>query len=112
MSIHSMEELMRTAKRLGAEETRRESEDYLELVLRRDKQPALEDALQRYFGVPFKPAGTRPCETCDKLSGSHGGITTDQTLYFTEREKLPNAAMIWPWSDGERLTVKIIQDCL
>ena len=23
-----------------------------------------------------------------------------------------NVAMIWPWNDGRRLTVKIIQDCL
>ena len=112
MSIHSMEELMRTAKRIGAEETRRESEDYLELVMNREKLDTLEQALQHYFGEPFKPAGVRPSDVCEKVSGSYGGITTDQTLYFTERENVPNAAMIWPWADGKRLTVKIIQDCL
>ena len=112
MSIRSMEDLMRAAKKLGVEETRRESEDYLELVISREKQDELEEALQHYFGTPFKPAGIRPCETCDRVSSSYGGITTDQTLYFTNREELPNAALLWPWMDGKRVTVKIVQDCL
>lgn len=112
MSIHSMEELMRTAKHIGAEETRRESEDYLEMVVDLGKLGAIETAFRHYFGVAFKPAGVRPCETCDKVSEPYGGITTDQTLYFTAKDELSNAAMIWPWTDGRRATIKIIQDCL
>jgi hypothetical protein len=36
-------------------------------------------------------------------------VERDQTLYFAEREEAPSLALIWPWGDGKRATVKILR---
>jgi hypothetical protein len=38
-----------------------------------------------------------------------GGIMPGQTLYFRSEGSESIFAMLWPWQDGIRTTVKIIQ---
>jgi hypothetical protein len=111
MTIRSIEEVMWKAKRIPHEQARRESEDYLELVMSWDSLQEIMILFEGYFGPALKPAGAEACERSAKLTENYGGIETNQILYYTEKEKQSNAAMIWPWNDGRRATVKIIQGC-
>ena len=105
--MRSLEEVIYKAKRIPHEETRRESEEYLEIVANQETLKQLIPVLETYFGPAFKPAGKEPCDTCDEHTEPFGGIAKNQTLYLTHKEDLPHVAMIWPWNDGRRATVKI-----
>ncbi len=111
MPIVSIEEVMRRAKGIAHEQTRRESEDYLELVMFQESLGEIHRIFTNYFGPPLKPFGEEVSTEVEKCAEAYGGIQTDQTLYYTEREYAPNLAMIWPWDDGKRVTVKIVQGC-
>ncbi len=109
--IHSIEEVMRKARSISHEETRRESEDYLEMVMYRDSLPDVEGLLLNYFGSAIKPAGREASEEAERLSNAHGGVSKEQTLFHVARDSGSQLAMIWPWADGKRMTVKILQEC-
>ena len=109
MPINSIEEVIRRVRSINHEETRRESEDYLELVTKLETIGSLKSIFEGYFGPAFKPAGQEACDESEKHAKAHGGILEDQVLYYTDREGFPNTAMIWPWQDGKRATIKIIQ---
>lgn len=105
--MRSLEEVIYKAKRIPHEQTRRESEDYLEIVGDQTTLKELVPVLESYFGPAFKPAGKAPCATCDEHTESLGGVEAGQTLYIARKEATPHVAMIWPWQDGRRATVKI-----
>lgn len=102
---------MRRARKIRHEQTRRESEDYLEMVMFRDSWDDLSKLLVGYFGAPLKGAGQEACDQASRVSDAYGGIALDQVLYHSSREEAEQVAMIWPWSDGKRMTVKIVQEC-
>ena len=109
--IRSIEEVMRRTKGIAHEQTRRESEDYLELVMFRSSLEEVHRIFENYFGPPLKPFGAEVTAEAQEFAQSYGGVETDQALYYTERETEPSLGMIWPWQDGKRLTVKIVQGC-
>jgi hypothetical protein len=108
-TIGSIEEVIRRVKDIDYEEARRESEDYLELVVTREALRDLHFLLESYFGPAFKPAGQDACRLSEGRSRWFGGVKKDQILYYTERENVPAVALIWPWNDGRRATLKIAQ---
>lgn len=103
-------ELLKKIKQLNFGEKRSDTSDYLELVIHRDRMDKLEEILKDYFGPPFKPAGKNPTKEALQHSAQYGGVWKDQTLYYAERDGFASGVMMWPWSDGERTTVKIIHD--
>lgn|GEM_PF-417067 len=107
MPISTIDEVIWRAKRFRHEEARRESEDYLELVIYQDSLLEFRQLLEDYFGPAFE--GDDPGLKALQHAGKYGGIGKDQVLYYTEKEQQPSLAMIWPWSDGRRATLKIIQ---
>jgi hypothetical protein len=111
MSVQTLDEVMRKAKKISHEQTRRESEDYLEMVMYQNTWPDIERLFRDYFGAAVKPAGEEVEEESEYISNPHGGLSKEQTLFYSERDSMVQLAMIWPWSDGKRMTVKIIQEC-
>ncbi len=109
--IHSIDEVMRRVRGISHEETRRESEDYLEMVMFKNTLPDVEGLFLNYFGPALKPAGREACEEAERLSNGHGGVSKEQILFHANRENSNQMAMIWPWADGKRMTVKILQEC-
>ena len=67
-------------------------------------------SLKNFFGAPVKPFGSKPTAKDQKWTAAYGGIFKNQALYCLEEEAAINLAMIWPWTDGMLLTVKIIQE--
>lgn len=99
------------ARKIRHEETRRESEDYLEMVMFRESWNDLLGLFGGYFGLPLKAPGEEPGDEASRISNPYGGIAKDQVLYHAFHEEADQVAMIWPWSDGKRITVKIVQEC-
>ena len=111
MSSQTLDELMRRARGIKHEQTRRESEDYLEMVMFRDSWNDVQNLFDGYFGAPIKGAGNDADDNAERVSETYGGITREQVLYHLQRAGSDHVAMIWPWSDGKRMTVKIAQEC-
>ena len=105
------EEVVRKAKKISHEQTRRESEEYLEMVMFRHSLQELERLFENHFGSALKPAGQEPQEDVERIANNHGGIAKEQILYHASRDHMRQMAMVWPWADGKRMTVKLIQEC-
>ena len=101
---------MRSVRKIPHEQTRRESEDYLEMVMFLDSWHDVLGVFDGYFGEPLKAPGDMPDKAACSISDAYGGITEEQALYHTSRDNTQQVAMIWPWSDGKRMTVKILQE--
>ena len=102
-------ELTGALKNIPFDEKRKEFEGYFEFVLLKQELLRLYPVLEKYFGVPFKPAGVAPSRKAQDYAKQYGGIQKQQTLYYRERAGLSSCAMVWPWNDGSRATVKIAQ---
>ena len=111
MKSHTIEELMRRTRQIEHEQTRRESEEYLEMVMFKDSWNEVLSLFDGYFGSPLKAAGQEADEEAETVANRFGGIAQEQVLYHSARENAEHIAMIWPWSDGKRMTVKILQEC-
>ena len=111
MSMHTIEDLMRHVRKIRHEQTRRESEDYLEMVMFRESWNDVLRLFEDYFGAPVKSPGEEPNDEAQRLSDPYGGVAKDQILYHASRDTSSQVAMVWPWSDGKRMTVKIVQEC-
>ena len=107
---NTIDEVMRKAKKIEHEQTRRESEDYLEMVMFLGSMKDLGQLFDGYFGPAMKQSGEEPQAEAEEITNRYGGIAKDQILYHTQRESARQLAMVWPWSDGKRMTVKIIQE--
>ena len=105
----TFEELIFEVKKESFEELRSESDEGLEFVMRAEKLNSLNPTLERFFGAATKPAGVRPRGEEDALTSSFGGILKNQTLYSHAQNGTSHLAMIWPWGDGEHVTVKIFK---
>ena len=105
------EEVVRKAKKISHEQTRRESEEYLEMVMFQHSLQELQQILESHFGSALKAAGQEAPEEVEHIVNNHGGISKEQILYHTTRDRMRQLAMVWPWSDGRRMTVKLIQEC-
>ena len=111
MSFMMFEEVLRKAKKISHEQTRRESEEYLEMVMFQNSLPELRDLLEGHFGTALKHAGQEVDEDVERITNNHGGMSREQILYHGTRDHMRQLAMVWPWADGKRMTVKLIQEC-
>ena len=102
-------ELTRDLKNIPFDEQRKDSEGYFEFVLSSRQLPPLYPILEKYFGAPFKPAGVAPSSQAQDCAKKYGGIQKQQTLYYVQRAGLSSCAMVWPWNDGSRSTIKVAQ---
>ena len=100
-------ELVRELKKAPLDELRKEEDGYFECVVEERHLARLYASLERYFGVPFKPPGVAPTAEHSRKSRAYGGIRRQQTLYYVARGGFDNCAMIWPWNDRSRATLKL-----
>lgn len=108
----SFEELLSRLQQIPFDEERKHVDGYLEFVLSSRHLAHLYPVLEEYFGVPFKPAGMAPSAEAADFAKNYGGIQKHQTLYFLKEGGVGNCAMIWPWGDNTRATVKVARGTL
>ncbi len=95
-------------KQLGLELLRTDTKDYFEAVIIKEELAKLEERLKKFFGEPSWPAEGQLSSEIQKKINSFGGIMPGQTLYCKKDGRDSIFAMLWPWQDGLRTTVKIM----
>lgn len=100
-------ELAAEIKKLPPDELRSDSAQLFECVFDTKSSGKLTAALEGFFGTALKPAGQSPTKELKACSDQFGGVRDNQTLYFAEREGISYCALIWPWSDETKATLKV-----
>lgn len=103
-------ELQQAFGQVTCEERREQTEAYLEVVVSRKDMPDAAAVLQSYFGPPLKPEGQKPSREVSLLADPYGGIRGNQTLYAVQGEEGQAMALLWPWSGGDLITIKVVLD--
>ena len=101
------DELAAAVREAKLVEMRGQKEKYLEVVVAVADLAPVTDLFNTYFGAPFKAMGQRPSPEADLYAGPFGGVQTGQMLYIRKVENLVHGALLWPWGDGNSVTVKI-----
>lgn len=94
-------------KKLGFKMVRLDADDFFEAVLSKSELEQLSKKLDSLFGPPKWPSEKQLSIEVSEIIQDFGGIRDDQTLYFLNEKNLSVFAMLWPWSDGERITFKL-----
>ncbi len=101
------EELKSAIKEINHEVYRADLEDYLEVVLFRKDLERIIGMLETFFGDASRmSAGNLPSRAKERIS-PFGGLVSGQTLYYHEKDEHFIFAMLWPWQDGQRITLKV-----
>ncbi len=95
-------EIKKELGRVNFQTLRVDKENYFEAVFVKDELVKLVPVLQQIFG--------EPAEHSDKIQDmlkDIGGVWPGQTLFILNDGKGLMFAMLWPWQDGERITLKM-----
>lgn len=102
------EKIREEVKKLAFESLRTDSSDYFEAVIIKEELAKLHERLAGLLGAPAWPSKNGLSAEIKRKVDGFGGIMPGQTLYFRNEGKSAVFAMLWPWQDGLRTTVKII----
>jgi len=103
------EDLIQSVLTAPLQEMRTQTETFVEVVMTVQNAGSLEPVLTDFFGAAVKPAGKEPTREIRDSAESYGGIWKNQTMYLTAQDNIACAAMLWPWSDGETVTLKLFR---
>ncbi len=96
-------------KSLSFDSLRTDCDNLFEGVVVKKELEKLNARLKNFLGEPVYPSQNRLTQEVQETIGGFGGIKPGQTLYYKNSGNNRILAMLWPWQDGERTTVKIIQ---
>lgn len=100
-------DLIKEVKGVTFVELRKDSEVYFEAVVTKKELEDLTKRLEQFFGLPAWPSKSKLSSQVQNMIKDFGGIMPNQTLYFLSDGSDCAFAMLWPWSDGSHITVKI-----
>jgi len=101
------DDILFQARDLGVHERRSLSAEYCELVFFSRDLDAWYRILSSALGEPRKPPGQEPTVSDLDLTHKTGGIRINQTLFEKDFGEETIIAKIWPWDDGEHMTLKM-----
>lgn len=102
-------ELRKNMKKLNFESLRTDCDNFFEAVIFKQEMDRLSLQLKNLLGEPVYPSKNRLAFKVQETVDGFGGIMPGQTLYYKNLGKDSIFAMLWPWKDGQRTTIKIIQ---
>jgi hypothetical protein len=102
-----LNEFLARSAQLPIVERRLASEAYAELVILQEHLSDWEILLSEMFGPAAKPAGAPPTARDLLLSGMLGSIRMEQSLYKREWGGVTVVALLWPWTNGMHITLKL-----
>ena len=85
---------------------RTDDNEYFEAVLKSPDLGLLISRLDDSFGSRAWPSGQSLSGQAQKIVNDCGGIRKGQTLYFQGDVTCSVFVMLWPWQDGEHITLK------
>jgi hypothetical protein len=93
-------------KSIDLETVRVDDETFLEAVFLKKNLARLQDELNKIFSSPAWPSKDKLSAEAQEAIKSFGGIMAGQTLYFLSQNNESVFVMLWPWGDGEHITLK------
>ena len=96
-------------KSFSFEVLRTDCDNFFEGVIIKEELDKINSQLKNLFGEPVFPSKNRLTYKVQETVDGLGGVMPGQTLYYNDSGRESILAMLWPWKDGERITVKIIQ---
>ncbi|MFA4853897.1 MAG: hypothetical protein WC616_00920 [Candidatus Omnitrophota bacterium] len=96
-------------KSLSFDCLRTDGDNLFEGVVVKKELEKLNAQLKSFLGEPVYPSRNRLTHEMQETVDGFGGVKPGQTLYYKDSGNNRILAMLWPWQDGERVTVKIIQ---
>ena len=94
-------------KSIELDVTRIDNDDYFEVVVKKNCLGGIIQILENIFGSPAWPSSAGLSKEIEKAIKNLGGLRSGQTLYAMTKDEFCLFAMLWPWQDGERITIKI-----
>lgn len=104
-----LEDVVRSLNNLEVYEKRSGEQKYYELVFYTRDLKKWVDILSTFFGKPVKPAGMKPEKDHMDVTKNFGWIFDNQILFKATEDKTIRIAMLWPWEDGEHITLKLAE---
>ena len=101
--------IRKDVKLCNFETLRTDCDNFFEGVIIQQELEKLNGQLKNLLGEPVYPPPTRLTHKIRQTVDGLGGVMPGQTLYFKDLGQDSILAMLWPWKDGQRTTVKIIQ---
>ncbi len=108
METLTFEELVKEMKKVPVFESRIDGPDHKEFVVQEKNITPLHLLFQKHF-PEFKSACEVPSITDKQRAARWGGVREHQALYYKEEQGSSECAMLWPWEDGTRCTVKVVR---
>ena len=96
-------------KALNFDTLRTDCDNFFEGVIIKDELEKLNAQLTNFLGLPVFPSKNRLPHKAQETIDGFGGVTSGQTLYYKDLGNDAIYCLLWPWLDGVRTTVKIIQ---
>jgi hypothetical protein len=96
-------------KMFSFESLRTDCDNFFEGVIIQQELDKLNGQLKNLLGDPVYPSEEKLPHKIRQSVDGFGGIMPGQTLYYKDLGADTILAMLWPWKDGQRITVKIIQ---
>ena len=103
------QEIKNALNSIKLDELRLNSDNHFEAVIAKDELSKLVTLLEGFFGPPAFPSKIKLSAPIRQNIDALGGIMSGQTLYYSSEGGVTIFAMLWPWGDGERITVKIFR---
>ena len=95
-------------KALSFESLRTDCDNFFEGVIIQQELDKLNLQLKNFLGEPVYPSKNRLAFKVKETVDSFGGVMPGQTLYYKNLGKDGIFALLWPWKDGLRTTVKVV----
>jgi hypothetical protein len=102
-------EIKQEIKGIAFDTLRMDCDNNFEAVIVKEELARLIRSLEKFFGSPVFPSKNRLSLPVRQAVEALGGIIPGQTLYFNDARDGAVFAMLWPWKDGRRTTLKIIK---
>lgn len=101
--------LRKDIRSLNLDSLRIDGDNFFEAVLIKDELQRLNRRLKSFLGEPLYPSKSRLPLKVRRQINAFGGIMPGQTLYYKAEADAVFFAMLWPWNDGLRTTLKIVR---
>ena len=105
----SFQQLCDQLSQLKLDEVRFNLDDYMEFVVQANAIDQVKIVLELYFGHEIDLGNQTTAREAVVFVERWGGIRSDQTLYYRSDPDSTDYAMIWPWGDRKRASVKVAQ---
>ncbi|HNX80997.1 MAG TPA: hypothetical protein PKL77_02495 [Candidatus Omnitrophota bacterium] len=101
------DELKQKLATFSYSEKRADDAEYFEGVIDAAQRQNMCACLENFLGKPVWPSNGDLPEHIEEAIQDLGGVWENQMLYFGGDSPQAVFAMLWPWSDGKHITVKV-----